>query len=100
MGVFVGASPPDYGLGSLADLDTVPMSDATGNHQGVQAGRISHYFDLRGPCFAIDTACSSSLHALHQAVQSIRSGETKQALVASSHLNIQPAHVVSLSTNR
>ncbi|KAL9945874.1 Type I Polyketide synthase [Verticillium nonalfalfae] len=100
MGVFVGASPPDYGLGSLTDLDTVPMSDATGNHQGVQAGRISHYFDLRGPCFAIDTACSSSLHALHQAVQSIRSGETKQALVASSHLNIQPANVVSLSTNR
>ncbi|KAH9873394.1 hypothetical protein J1614_005792, partial [Plenodomus biglobosus] len=100
MGVFVGASPSDYLLGSSVDLDTVPMFDATGNHQGAQAGRIAHYFDLRGPCFSIDTACSSSLHALHQAVQSLRSGESNQAIVASSHLNFQPSNVVSLSTNR
>ncbi|KAG5950606.1 Type I Iterative PKS, partial [Claviceps sorghi] len=100
MAVFVGASPSDYQLGSLRDLDTVPMFDATGNHQSILAGRIAHFFDLRGPCFSVDTACSSGLHAVHLAVQSIRSGETDQAVVASSHLNLTPEHMSSMSSNR
>lgn len=98
--VFVGASPADYHLGSLRDLDTVPMFDATGNHQALLAGRIAHFFDLRGPCFSVDTACSSGLHAVHLAVQSIRAGETEQAVVASCRLNLTPDHVASMSTNR
>ncbi|KAG5927127.1 Type I Iterative PKS, partial [Claviceps africana] len=100
MAVFVGTSPSDYHLVSLRDPDTVPMFDATGNHQSVLAGRIAHFFDLRGPCFAVDTACSSGLHAVHLAVQSIRSGETDQAVVASSRLNLTPDHIISMSTNR
>ncbi|KAG6041353.1 Type I Iterative PKS, partial [Claviceps citrina] len=100
MAVFVGTSPSDYHLSSLRDLDTVPMFDATGNHQSILAGRIAHFFDLRGPCFAVDTACSSGLHAVHLAVQSIRAGETEQAVVASSRLNLAPDHIVSMSTNR
>ncbi|KAG5979385.1 Type I Iterative PKS [Claviceps digitariae] len=100
MAVFVGASPSDYHLGSLRDTDTVPMFDATGNHQSILAGRIAHFFDLRGPCFSVDTACSSGLHAVHLAVQSIRAGETDQAVVASSRLNLTPDHIASMSTNR
>lgn len=100
MGVFVGGSFSDYHLLSLRDTDTVPMFDVTGNHQCILAGRISHYFDLRGPCFSVDTACSSSLHALHNAVQSIRAGETEQAVVASCRLNIAPDDIVSMSTSR
>lgn len=98
--VFVGSSPSDYHLNALRDMDTVPMFDATGNHQSVLAGRIAHFFDLRGPCFSVDTACSSGLHAVHLAVQSIRSGETEQAVVASSRLNLAPDHITSMSTNR
>lgn len=97
MGVFIGGASSDYRLGTLRDLSQVPMFDATGNHQSIQAGRISHYFDLRGPCFAVDTACSSSLYALHLAVQSIRSGEAESAVVAGCNLHLQPDDSVAMS---
>ncbi|KAK3172947.1 Type I Iterative PKS [Lepraria neglecta] len=97
MGVFVGGTSSDYRLGTLRDLNQTPMFDSTGNHQSIQAGRISYYFDLRGPCFTIDTACSSSLYALHSAVQSIRYGETESAIVAACNLHLQPDDMVSMS---
>ena len=97
MGVFVGGTSSDYRVGTLRDLDQVPTFDATGNHQSIQAGRISYLFDLRGPCFAVDTACSSTLHALHLAVQSIRSGESESAIVGGSSLHLQPDDSVSMS---
>lgn len=97
MGVFVGAKASDYRIGTLRDLTQVPMFDATGNHQSIQAGRISYVFDLRGPCFSVDTACSSGLYALHAAVQSIRSGESKSAIVAGANLHLQPDDTISMS---
>ncbi|ROV97002.1 hypothetical protein VSDG_04049 [Cytospora chrysosperma] len=100
VGVFVGGAASDYRLGTLRDLDRTPMFDATGNHQSIQSGRISHYFDLRGPGFTVDTACSSSLYALHQAVLSLRNGECEQAIVAACHLNLQPGDWVSMSLSR
>lgn len=100
VGVFVGGAASDYRLGTLRDPEQTPMFDATGNQQSIQAGRISHYFDLRGPSFSLDTACSSSLYALHQAVQSIRNGESDQAIVAACHLNLQPGDWISMSLSR
>lgn len=100
VGVFVGSAPSDYRLGSLRDTDQTPMFDSTGNHLGLQPGRISHYFDLRGPSFSVDTACSSGLYALHQAVLSIRSGDCETAVVAACHLNLQPDQIISMSLSR
>jgi acyl transferase domain-containing protein len=97
MGVFIGATASDYRIGTLRDLNQAPMFDATGNHQSIQAGRISYLFDLRGPSFALDTACSSGLYALHSAVQSIRSGESDSAIVAGCSLHLQPDDMVSMS---
>ncbi|KAG5984184.1 Type I Iterative PKS [Claviceps digitariae] len=97
MGVFVGASSSGYQIGSLRDLNQVPLFDSTGNHPSIQAARISHYFNFRGPCLSIDTACSSSLYALHAAVQSLRSGETASAIVAGCSLHLQPDDMVSMS---
>lgn len=99
-GVFVGGSMAEYHLSNLRDLDTVPMFDATGNQQSILSNRISYYFDMRGPSFTVDTACSSSLYALHQAVQSMRSGESDQAIVAACHLNLLPDLYVSMSMSR
>lgn len=99
-GVFVGGSMAEYHLSNLRDLDSVPMFDATGNQQSILSNRISYYFDMRGPSFTVDTACSSSLYALHQAVQSMRSGESDQAIVASCHLNLLPDLYVSMSMSR
>lgn len=98
MGVFIGGSSSDYRVGTLMkDPSQVPMFDATGNHQALQAGRISYYFDLRGPCFSLDTACSSGLVALHSAVQSIRSGESDSAVVAGCSLHLYPDDIISMS---
>ncbi|KAG6017861.1 Type I Iterative PKS [Claviceps lovelessii] len=97
MGVFVGATSSDYLMGNLRDLNQVPLFNSTGNHQSIQAARISHYFNFRGPSLSIDTACSSSLYALHAAVQSLRSGEIDSAIVASCSLHLQPDDMVSMS---
>lgn len=97
VGVFVGGAAADYHLGATRDLETIPMFEATGTHQSIQAGRISHFFDLRGPCLTVDAACSSGLSALHQAVQSIRAGESEMCIVAAAHVNLQPDDWVSMS---
>jgi acyl transferase domain-containing protein len=97
MGVFIGGASSDYRLGTLKEVDQIPMYDATGNHQSIQAGRLSYYFNLHGPSFSADTACSSGLYALHLAVQSIRSGESDSAIVAASNLHLQPHDMISMS---
>ncbi|KAL7922833.1 putative polyketide synthase [Trichoderma austrokoningii] len=97
MGVFIGGTASNYNLGTLKEIDQVPMYDATGNHQSIQAGRISYYFNLHGPSFTADTACSSGLYALHLAVQSIRSGDSNSAIVAASSLHLQPHYMISMS---
>ncbi|KAG6061256.1 Type I Iterative PKS [Claviceps aff. humidiphila group G2b] len=97
VGVFVGATFSSYRMGTLRDLNQVPLFDSTGNHQSIQAARISHYFNFRGPCLSIDTACSSSLYALHAAVQSLRAGEIDSAIVAGCSLHLQPDDMVSMS---
>ncbi|GAB0134290.1 t1pks [Epichloe bromicola] len=97
VGVFVGANGSSYKQGTQRDLNQVPLFDCTGNHQSIQAARISHCFNFRGPCLSIDTACSSGLHALHAAVQSLRSGEAESAIVAGCSLHLQPDDMISMS---
>ncbi|KAI2625911.1 ketoacyl-synt-domain-containing protein [Hypoxylon sp. NC1633] len=100
VGVFVGGPDNEHRMGNLRDLDDSPMFDPTGNQGAFLAGRISYFFNLCGPTFTVDTACSSSMHALHVAVQSIRSGESEQAIVGASHLITQPDVWVSMAKLR
>ncbi|KAJ5166627.1 type I iterative polyketide synthase [Penicillium canariense] len=100
VGVFVGGNFSDYELNNLRDIETLPSFQATGNAPALQSNRISYYFDLEGPSMTIDTACSSSLVALHYAVQSIRSGESKEALVGGCRLNLLPDYFVSMSMSQ
>ncbi|OIW26979.1 ketoacyl-synt-domain-containing protein [Coniochaeta ligniaria NRRL 30616] len=100
VGVFIGLPDMEHRMGNLRDLEDVPMFDPTGAQGAFLAGRIAYYFDLRGPTLAVDTACSSSMQALHLAVQSIRSGESEQAIVGASHLITQPDVWVSMAKLR
>ncbi|TVY13419.1 Reducing polyketide synthase PKS2 [Lachnellula arida] len=100
VGVFIGSSISEYEAQLFADSDSIPMYQASGCSMAMQANRISHYFDLRGPSFTMDTACSSSLVAIHLACQSIRNGESKVALVGGCHLNTLPEMWISMSMSR
>ncbi|OTB16658.1 hypothetical protein K445DRAFT_21613 [Daldinia sp. EC12] len=100
IGVFIGGPDNEHRMGNLRDLDDSPMFDPTGSQGAFFAGRISYFFNLSGPAFTVDTACSSSMHALHMAVQSIRLGESEQAIVGASHLITQPDVWVSMAKLR
>lgn len=100
VGVFVGGSFADYELRNCRDTDTAPIFQATGCAQSLLSNRLSYYFDFTGPSFTVDTACSSSLGAMHLACQSLRNGESSQAIVASCHLNLLPDYFVIMSMSR
>ncbi|MBD0022252.1 acyltransferase domain-containing protein [Gordonia pseudamarae] len=95
VGVFLGTSTNDYqmlatmGLGDGAS-DTAAYA-LTGTSTSIVANRVSYYFDFRGPSVALDTACSSSLVAVHQAVRSLRTGESSVALAGGVNMILTPA---------
>ncbi|MGW6032023.1 polyketide synthase Pks13 [Gordonia terrae] len=95
VGVFIGTSTNDYqllatlGLGEGAQ-DTAAYA-LTGTSTAIVANRVSYFYDFRGPSVALDTACSSSLVAVHQAVRSLRTGESEVALAGGVNMIINPA---------
>ena len=97
-GVYIGICTSDY-LHLFTRLKDQPIDAwlSTGNAHGSAAGRLSYFFDWRGPCLAVDTACSSSLVAVHLAVQAIRNEECQTALAAGVNLMLTPDLSLSLS---
>ncbi|MFF4752212.1 type I polyketide synthase [Streptomyces sp. NPDC002514] len=69
----------------------------TGTSRSVLSGRLSFFFDLRGPSTSVDTACSSSLVAVHQACAALRGGEATLALAAGVNLVITPEESITFS---
>ncbi|RFU23814.1 hypothetical protein B7463_g12524, partial [Scytalidium lignicola] len=96
---FVGSFCGDYTDMLSRDPDSIPFYQATssGHSRAIIANRLSYFFDLRGPSATIDTACSASLVALHLACQSLRAGETKQALVAGANVILSHEMTISMS---
>ncbi|MFJ6707895.1 MULTISPECIES: SDR family NAD(P)-dependent oxidoreductase [unclassified Streptomyces] len=69
----------------------------TGTSRSVLSGRLSFFFDLRGPSTSVDTACSSSLVAVHQACAALRGGEATLALAAGANLVLTPEESITFS---
>ena len=92
-GVFVGISTNDY----FKMLRTPPSRAGTGVTNSIAANRISYSLDLNGPSMSIDTACSSSLHAVHLAIQSLRSNESNLAIVGGVNAILTPDFGISFS---
>jgi acyl transferase domain-containing protein/enoyl-CoA hydratase/carnithine racemase/acyl carrier protein/SAM-dependent methyltransferase len=95
-GVFVGTMYGSYG--QLAAATGWPRGDLAAARCAYWsiANRVSYFFDLQGPSFAVDSACSSSLTAVHLACESIRRGECRMAIAGGVNVILHPAHLVSL----
>ena len=97
VGVFVGASSPEYTVIRNSDAAGGDAYTATGSAVSIISNRISHAFDFRGPSFTVDTACSSSLVAFHQAMDALRSGRIDTAIVGGINLLLSPFGFVAFS---
>lgn len=99
-GVYVGCWSHEYGTQFARDPENAPSYESSGMSGAMISNRISYFFDLKGPSMTVDTACSASLVALHQAVLSLRSGETKQCFVAGVNLLLDPLAFMALGRMR
>ncbi|KAK8859140.1 Type I Iterative PKS [Apiospora arundinis] len=82
---------------ALKDTQNLPKYHLTGNAPSIEANRISYVFDLKGPSVSLNTACSGGLVALHQACQSLKSGESGLAIVGGSNLILTPDFMFGMS---
>lgn len=89
-GVYVGQWSSDYHEIETRDIEQPPLYLVTGTGPAMASNRISYFFNLRGPSFTVDTGCSSSVVSLHQAVQSLRTGETSQCFVGGVNVLADP----------
>ncbi|WP_162532178.1 type I polyketide synthase [Candidatus Scalindua japonica] len=89
-GVFVGAIGGDY-VKRLSEAALSTSGQALmGTSSAILAARISYFLNLTGPAVTIETACSSSLVAIHQACQSLNTGESDLALAGGVTLMLTP----------
>ncbi|PYI32190.1 hypothetical protein BP00DRAFT_473498 [Aspergillus indologenus CBS 114.80] len=95
--IIVGQMCADYNDILTRDMDTIPTYFATGTSRAIMANRVSYAFDWHGPSWTIDTACSSSLVAVHQAIQALRTGESRVAVAAGSNLLLGPEPYIAES---
>ncbi|OJJ99624.1 hypothetical protein ASPACDRAFT_43247 [Aspergillus aculeatus ATCC 16872] len=95
--IIVGQMCADYTDILTRDMDTIPTYFATGTSRAIMANRVSYAFDWHGPSWTIDTACSSSLVAVHQAIQALRTGESRVAVAAGSNLLLGPEPYIAES---
>ncbi|PWY77825.1 hypothetical protein BO83DRAFT_406874 [Aspergillus eucalypticola CBS 122712] len=98
--VYVGQMCDDWPGMLQTQLDESPPYMATGSSRSIVASRVSYFFDWHGPCMNIDTACSSSLVAIHEAVQTLRSGQSGIDVAAGVNILISPMYYISESNLR
>ncbi|TDZ33845.1 Reducing polyketide synthase FUB1 [Colletotrichum spinosum] len=89
-GVYAGAFMWDFRDLLIKDVD-VPMTyTACGTIASTLAGRVSWFYDLRGPALSVDTACSSSMVALHQAVVGLKQRDCNIAIACGTNVLLSP----------
>jgi len=95
--VFVSGFNHDHLALLSADMEATLRYRATGLTNSILSNRVSWFFDFKGPSMTIDTACSSSLVTLHQACQSLRSGESEMAISTGVTVINHPNDIIGMS---
>ncbi len=98
-GVFIGINSADYikaqmHSGNVKDINSYSVTGVSFN---AACGRLSYFYDFKGPSIAFDTACSSSLVALNAAVESLRKTECNMAIVGGVNMLLTPESFIGLS---
>ncbi len=90
--VFIGISAHDYGDIQNTPQERVNIGPHTnvGSAMCIAANRISYFYNLKGPSFALDTACSSSLNAIHLACRTIWEGDADSAFAGGVNSILKP----------
>ncbi|KAK0655838.1 hypothetical protein B0T16DRAFT_317161 [Cercophora newfieldiana] len=96
--VFIGSFVKDYEQISMRDSQTTAPDCATGNGIAIMANRISYFFDLQGTSQTIDTGCSASLVCVHQAVNSLRSGQSDIGIAGGAGLILTPSTIMPMTS--
>ncbi|WP_144395581.1 type I polyketide synthase [Pleionea sediminis] len=99
VGVFVSCGQGDLsgavnGIPGFQDIDAYT---ALGAAPSVSAGRISYFYDFKGPTLNIDSSCSSTLSAIHLACQSLQQGDCQIAVAGGANLILTPASMLGFS---
>ncbi|MGA2655809.1 MAG: polyketide synthase, partial [Gammaproteobacteria bacterium] len=98
VGIFIGGGSSAYHVYYHDKITNVLRKHAVVNQiPNMLAGRIADTFNFMGPACVIDTACSSSLVSIHQACQSILSGESEFAVAGGVELLISPESHINFS---
>ena len=87
-GVYIGHCFSDYF--NFLTHDKITGNEVINSHTSMAAGKISHFYDLKGPSYVTDTACSSSMVALENAFKDITFGNIDRAIVGGISLNLNP----------
>ncbi|MTE12050.1 polyketide synthase Pks13 [Nocardia aurantiaca] len=108
VGLFVGTSTSDFSFiiagaaGGPRDPN-VPISaegyGLMGSSTAIIPNRVSYFYDFRGPSIAVDTACSSTLVAVHEAVRSLRNGDSDLALAGGVNMILAPVVTLGFEVN-
>lgn len=95
--VYTAIFTRDYDRNIYKDPSDIPKYHVTGSGEAIVSNRISYTFDLKGPSMTLDTGCSGGMVALHQACQSLRTGESSMALASGVNLILNPDHMFGMS---
>ena len=98
-GVFIGSDSFEYVGAEMVTLSpaTITPYSLMGVSRHAMPGRVSYFYDFKGPAIMCDTACSSSLSALCLAVESLKKHECDMALVGGINLMTGPEAYIGLS---
>lgn len=95
--VYTASFTRDYEGNIYKDPSDIPKYHVTGSGSAILSNRISYIFNLKGPSMTLDTGCSGSMVALHQACQSLRTGESTMALASGVNLILNPDIMFGMS---
>ncbi len=90
VGVFITALPGDYKDVITSNTDTYHNFSFTGNASAVLSGRLSYFYNMKGPCMTVDTACSSSLTLIHLAYLYLTTNQCEAALIGAASIFSTP----------